>query len=38
MRDFDPIGALLLAFGLACIFIAACSALGIFLIETTFRP
>lgn len=34
----DPIGTLLLAFGLACIFIAGCSALGIALIEITFRP
>lgn len=34
----DPSGALLLAFGLACIFIAACSALGIAILEITFRP
>lgn len=34
----DPIGAILLFVGLTCIGIAACSAAGIFLIETTFRP
>lgn len=34
----DPVGAILLFISLACIFIAACSAAGIFLIETTFRP
>jgi hypothetical protein len=34
----DPIGALLLFVGLACILIAGCSALGIALIEITFRP
>ncbi|WP_150613077.1 hypothetical protein [Pandoraea terrigena] len=35
--DFDAIGAILLFVGLACVFIAACSALGIVLIETSFR-
>lgn len=34
----DPIGAILLFVGLACIAIAAFSAAGIFLVETTFRP
>lgn len=34
----DPIGAILLFVGLACVLIAACSALGIALVEITFRP
>lgn len=38
MRDFDAVGAILIFGAIGCLIIAGCSALGIALIEITFRP